>query len=244
LGLFGSAAEVYERYRPGYPDQVVTAVMTYAARSIRSALEVGAGTGKATRLFAGRGVHVTAIEPDPAMATVLTRSMKSSPVEIVLATFEDYRPERQFDLLFSAAAWHWTDPTNRWTRAADVLKPAGTLAIFGIPGDLADAELAAAVEMVECRSLSSVSLDRGQEWSVGQLAGMGLFADVDEQRLPAAVECSADDYVGRLATVSSYLQLDQPSRGEALRAVRKVLPKRVVLDETVELVLARRRPVD
>ena len=50
---FGSVAAAYERFRPGYPDALVDQVLTYAGRPVRTALEIGAGTGKATRAFAG-----------------------------------------------------------------------------------------------------------------------------------------------------------------------------------------------
>ena len=49
---FGAVASAYERYRPGYPDELVDEVLAYAGRPVRTALEVGAGTGKATRAFA------------------------------------------------------------------------------------------------------------------------------------------------------------------------------------------------
>ncbi|MGN6412653.1 hypothetical protein [Flexivirga sp.] len=43
---FGRAAAAYEKHRPEYPDEIVHLVREYAARPIRSALELGAGTGK------------------------------------------------------------------------------------------------------------------------------------------------------------------------------------------------------
>jgi len=52
---FGEIAEAYERFRAGYPVQLFDMVMAYAGQPARTALEIGAGTGKATRLFAQRG---------------------------------------------------------------------------------------------------------------------------------------------------------------------------------------------
>ncbi|MGW1675046.1 hypothetical protein [Streptomyces sp. NPDC002324] len=49
---FGVVAEAYERFRPGYPVELFDMVMAYAGHPVRTALEIGAGTGKATRLFA------------------------------------------------------------------------------------------------------------------------------------------------------------------------------------------------
>jgi len=51
---FGGVAEAYERFRPGYPMALVDMVMAYGGQPVRTALEFGAGTGKATRLFAQR----------------------------------------------------------------------------------------------------------------------------------------------------------------------------------------------
>ena len=60
---FGAAASAYERFRPGYPAQLVDTVLAYSDQPIRSALEIGAGTGKATRIFAERGIGAATIEP-------------------------------------------------------------------------------------------------------------------------------------------------------------------------------------
>ena len=70
---FGSVASAYERFRPGYPDELVDQVLAYAGHPVRTALEIGAGTGKATRVFARRGIAVTATEPDAAMLTELRK---------------------------------------------------------------------------------------------------------------------------------------------------------------------------
>lgn len=232
---FGAVAELYERYRPGYPDQVVDEVLRYAGRPVRSAVEVGAGTGKATRVFAGRGIEVTAVEPDPAMAGVLRRVVQGLPVTTVVTTYEEFAAGRRFDLLYAAAAWHWTDPATRWARAVGLLVPGGVVALFGRPGEPADPALAAAVEEVE----RTVLPDDGdlRHWSVEEAAGL---TDPVELALPATCELSAADHVGRLATVSAYLALAPGLRAETLRRVRAVLPDRVEIDGTVRLSLLRR----
>jgi hypothetical protein len=48
---FGAAAAAYERFRPGYPAELFDTVMRYARQPIRTALEIGAGTGKATAVL-------------------------------------------------------------------------------------------------------------------------------------------------------------------------------------------------
>ena len=130
-------AETYERFRPGYPDEVVDRTVRYADRPVRTAVEVGAGTGKATRAFASRGIDVTAVEPDPEMFSVLERETLGMPVTPVRSTYEEYDGPPA-DLLYAAAAMHWTAPETRWTHAADLLVPGGAAAVFGAEMRLAD----------------------------------------------------------------------------------------------------------
>src|SRR5690606_1374277 len=116
---FGAIADQYDRHRPDYPLQLVDDVV--ALLPGRQIVEIGAGTGKATALFAARGLAITAVEPDPAMANVL-RSRQSN-VRIEHGALESWTPDRPFDGLISAQAWHWTDPQTRWQRAASALGP-------------------------------------------------------------------------------------------------------------------------
>src|SRR5437588_9250645 len=70
---FGSAAALYDALRPSYPSELIDDVLALAGQPTR-ALEVGAGTGKATTLFAGRGVSVLALEPSAEMAALWRRN--------------------------------------------------------------------------------------------------------------------------------------------------------------------------
>lgn len=99
---FGAAAAAYERFRPGYPDELVDAVVAYAGRPVRTALEIGAGTGKATRAFAARGIAVTATEPDRVMLAELGKHVPAT-VVTVQASFEDLPLNPVYDLVFAAA---------------------------------------------------------------------------------------------------------------------------------------------
>jgi len=112
-------------------------VLAYAGRPVRTALEIGAGTGKATRVLARNGVVVTATDPDPAMLLELRRHVPDT-VTTVRAAFEDLPLTPAYDLVFAAASLHWTKPEGRWVRAAGMLAPGGIFASFGGQRELAD----------------------------------------------------------------------------------------------------------
>jgi SAM-dependent methyltransferase len=237
--LFGAIAESYERHRLGYPDELIDIALGYARRPVRTALEVGAGTGKATRLFAAHGIEVTALEPDTAMAQLLARETRGLPVTAIVTTFEAFHTESRFDMVYAAAAWHWTDRVTRWAKAVELLVPGGVLVLFGRPAELKDPDLFAAVEEIEKRVLPADSADM-HPWSIEEMAGADGLADVERQELRSVAMTTAEDFVARLATTSPYLRLAPEQRAEALRQVRAALPDQVSVDTTVEISLARR----
>jgi trans-aconitate methyltransferase len=124
---FGAVADAYERFRPGYPEALFHLVASYADGPLLTALEIGAGTGKATRLFARHGVEVTATEPDAAMLAELQRAALSN-VSTIPAAFEDLAPEQTYGLVYAAAALHWTRAEGRWPRVAAMLDEGGVFA--------------------------------------------------------------------------------------------------------------------
>lgn len=251
--LFGTAAESYERFRLGYPDEVVERTLAYAGRPVPSAVEVGAGTGKATRAFVSRGIDVVALEPDPDMFAVLERETAGMPVTPMLSTFEAYDgpPTR---LVYAAAAWHWTEPATRWTHAAELLVEGGVLAVFGGPMRLTDPGLHDAVVAV-CPALedASVQPDDGAtttgrhrpthwptHWPTQEMEDSGFFTDVEEHHLPRKVVVPKREYIGYLSTLSAYLVLEPVERVDVLRLVEEVVPAQVGLDLSVAMHLGRR----
>ena len=164
--MFGDVAELYERARPSYPDELVDDVIALSGlgRSGR-ALEVGAGTGKATRLFAARGVAVHAVEPSAAMAAVAREVCAGYPdVTIEEKDFEGFDPAGQaFRLLFSAQAWHWVSPEVRYVKAHEALEPGGLLAAFWNRPHWGTSPLRA--ELLEAYRRAGAALDSDGGWT-------------------------------------------------------------------------------
>ncbi|MEU4366466.1 class I SAM-dependent methyltransferase [Micromonospora chersina] len=244
---FGTMAEAYERFRPGYPAAVFDTVLTYAGRPPRTALEIGAGTGKATRLFAGRGVTVTATEPDGAMLAELRRHVPAG-VRTVRAAFEDLRPGERYGLVYAAAALHWTKPEGRWSRVAALLEPGGVFASFGGPVRLADPAVEEAVRAARAPFLASDDIpspdgtppEQDMQWPGTELQRSEWFADVRQSVIGRRETMTARDYVGLLSTVSAYLVLPAAEREEVYRRIMLVLPEAVEIAADITVHLARR----
>ena len=246
---FGAVAEAYERFRPGYPDELADLILGYAGQPVGAALEIGAGTGKATRLFARRGIAVTATEPDAGMLAELRRQVPAD-VRTVRAAFEELRPGERYGLVYAAAALHWTDPDGRWPRVAALLEPGGVFASFGGPVQPADPAVAEAVRVARAPFLDSDDVpspdgtppEHAMQWPGTELQQSEFFSDVRQVVVARRVSVSARDYVGYLSTVSAYLQLPVPAREQAFDRIERVLPRAVELSADIVVHLARREP--
>jgi SAM-dependent methyltransferase len=243
---FGSVASAYERFRPGYPDELVDEVLAYASRAVRTALEIGAGTGKATRVFARRGIAVTATDPDQAMLRELRKHVPEA-VATVQATFEDLPLTPVYDLVFAAASLHWTEPDHRWSRVAAMLKRDGIFASFGGQMHLADSDVKRAVWAARSQFLADDEVPppdgtpagSPMQWPGTELAQSDQFTDVRQTSIERRATISARDYVGHLSTISAYLELPDPVREHVLGRILEVLPQRVTLVADITLHLAR-----
>ncbi len=247
--VFGEVADEYDRIRPGYPAELVEDILTYARLAEAPALEVGAGTGKATVLFAARGVTLTAVEPDPAMAAVLERRVAGLPqVTITVSSFEDHVPDQPFGLLFSAQAWHWADPAVRWEKAAAALAPGGALALFWNFHHLKDPDAAAGVLAAHQRYAPHITPDThpvedtwlATSWPQVELEARSEFGDLSARLYRSERTLSGADYVAYLSTQSAYLMLDDTARADLFAALKDPLGEQVTLSVGTALHLARR----
>ena len=245
---FGAVAEAYERFRPGYPVELFDMVMTYAGRPVQTALEIGAGTGKATRLFAQRGVMVTATDPDGAMLAELRRHVPAN-VKTVQAAFEDLRPGESYGLVYAAAALHWTRPEGRWSRMAALLEQGGVFASCGGPVQLADPAVEEAVRAARAPFLESDEVPSPDgtlpghdvQWPGTELQRSEWFADVRQSVIERRLTMGARDYVGHLSTVSAYLELPISEQEQVYSRIMQVLPETVEIAADIIVHLARRR---
>jgi SAM-dependent methyltransferase len=146
-----SIAGLYDEYRPEYPQELVDCIIALSRLPEGGRiLEVGSGTGKATRLFARRGYTIDCIEPGRNLAAVAARNLQEySQVSFEITLFEEWQEQlAAFDLVISAKAFHWVPGEIGYPKAARSLKPGGSLALFWNMQAGLDGQIAAELEDV------------------------------------------------------------------------------------------------
>lgn len=240
---FGSVAALYDRARPSYPSALVDDVLEFAgANQGDRAVEVGAGTGKATALFASRGLRILGLEPSAEMAAIARdRLAGHEDVAIEEVEFERWRPERGFRLLFSAQAWHWVNPEFRYTRAREALVKGGALAVFwsrprwescALRDELADAYRRTAPELGAGNSGPGPMHPGVQappawwgDWT-RELRGAVGFERPEPRSYSWSEDYSSEQYVELLQTHSDHIVLADAHRHTLLDAVATVIDRR------------------
>jgi SAM-dependent methyltransferase len=137
--------EDYERGRPGWPPAVVRIAGLPPAATV---LDLGAGTGKLTRLLLPAFARVVAVEPAEAMRGLL---MALCPGAEVLSGTGHEIPlvNASVDAVFAAQAFHWFDDQRAVDEIARVLHPGGALVLmWNLPAGPWEPSTSAAEELL------------------------------------------------------------------------------------------------
>lgn len=253
---FDAVAAAYDRARPDYPQATFERIVSYAGitNSPGDLLEIGTGTGKATRPLAALGHRIVCIEPGVNLARVASANLADCPsVSVLVTSFEDWVPDPglSFQLAFAAQAFHWIDPTIRLRKVASLLRPDGVLAVFGNSHSIASELLAEAIQAAYRRHAPTLAQrDNAKTWYgspdspvADELAASDHFADVDFHAANWTRELSPDAYCDLAATYSDHSTLPASQRQVLLEAIADAINQRgdsIQLLYTTALFLARR----
>lgn len=153
---FGSAAGSYESGRPNYPSEAVEWMLqpVRGAQHLPRVADVGAGTGKLTRVVAALGAEVVAIEPDPDMLAVLHEAVPAVPTFVGTAERMPL-PDASVDAVVLGQAWHWVDVEAASVEAGRVIRSGGVL---GLVWNLRDESVPWVARMTKIMHGSSAEL--------------------------------------------------------------------------------------
>ena len=130
--VFGTDVAGYHAARIGYPAGLYDAIAARTGGNGGVALEIGPGTGLATRDILDRlnPARLVAVEADPALAVHLAEAIDDPRLTVVAQGFVESWIDGPFDLACSAAAFHWLEPEPAFARLRGLLRPGATLALW------------------------------------------------------------------------------------------------------------------
>jgi SAM-dependent methyltransferase len=247
---FDQIANVYKAARPDYPEALIDDVLSYAdLKQSDRILDVGCGTGQATRSFANRGFPILAIDPGPEMLRAAREVLAGfSSVEFLETTFEAWPANPgEFRLIIAAQAWHWVSPEIRFAKAAEALSPDGSLAVFGhVPVGLPAPVLA---------QFKDIYLRRTGKWDpppeswylpIGPFRGWfddsRLFGPVEHRQYSWKWRHTTSSYQDFLRTKSEHRMMETSQREGMIDEIAKVIDDEggnLTVDYETHLYIAR-----
>jgi SAM-dependent methyltransferase len=219
---FDRVADEYERTRPSYPAEVLDLLPLGADVSV---LDLGAGTGKLTRVLAARYRDVTAVEPLANMRAMLERAVPG--ITALPGSAEQIPLDvASLDGVFAAQAFHWFDKPVALAEIVRVLRPGGVFAIVwnGPNEELPDPLPAAFRDAV--KELHDAAMRRWEdepEWE-DLLRDSRLFSEVhDRSSVPHDHVLDRGGILDNLHSVSWIASRDD--RGELVARLGELLPE-------------------
>lgn len=123
---FTGRADLYEKFRPNYPDALID--FLYENAQCDTVADIGAGTGKFTRCLLKKPWNITAVEPNADMQEKL---LNIKGITVVNAPAENTGlAEHSVGLVTVAQAFHWFDEQLFKTECKRILTENGKLAII------------------------------------------------------------------------------------------------------------------
>ncbi len=245
---FGKLSGTYDEVRPDYPQELVSDVLKIPrVPSGGRILEIGTGTGKATKPFAERGYEITALDiSEEQMGIARNNLSQFSNIKYIVSAFEQADlPANCFDLVFAAQAFHWIDPEMGYKKASKVLKERGYSAFFS-NFQAKNAELEQQVRKLYtkyCPDYPGADEYGTLRILQKQFEGSGLFGNAERKTYMRDIEYSREKYLGLVSSFSWVSTLPQDKRVLFFRELEKLIgdQKRLSVPTESILLIARKK---
>ena len=249
--LFDKGVKEYDKFRPDYPEELFADIINYSKITNESAiLEIGCGTGQATKSFIDKNFNVLAIELGENLAEFTKKKFKN--YNNFLITNRDYMDfelkEECADLIFAATSFHWLPEDLALDKIKSELKLGGTLALFWnhpYPNRDDDETNLVNKKVYEKhrgkKDLKEFSLP-DTEAKLNLLKKHG-FVNVTSKIYKRVRTLETEEYIGLIRTYSDHLALPKKKQKEFETDMRKAINSvggKINIYDTIDLYLAKK----
>jgi ubiquinone/menaquinone biosynthesis C-methylase UbiE len=218
---FTRGAAAYERGRPDYPtDAVALMAEQLGLRAGATVVDVGAGTGKLSRLLAGTGARVIAVEPVAAMRDQFRRVLPD--ITILDGAAETIAlADGAADAITAAQAFHWFANAKALAEMHRVLKAGGRLGLIWNKRDIAAGWVKDVWALID-RAKHGAPSHRTDRWKKAFDEFQG-FRPISEKSFDYTQKVDFELLTDRIASTSFVANMDEVQRARLLREVREVI---------------------
>lgn len=218
---FQGVADSYERGRPGYPEQAVR----YLIRALKAGpnstiVDLGAGTGKFSRLLLRTGVRVIAVEPVEGMRRKLKMSFPGIEVLAGMAEAIPLPPATAHSIV-CAQAFHWFKGSLALPEIHRVLKPRGRLGLIWNVKDESTHWVERLTKIIN-RYEGETPRYKSGRWKQA-FNHSRLFSIFQQRQFRFVQQGTVETILDRIASISFVSVLPEPSRRKVLKDVRELL---------------------
>lgn len=249
---FNEDAANYDKWRPAYCAELFRDIIAYSRMGQGGkVIEIGLGTGQATRPFLETGCELAAIELGADLAEYSQLKFREHKnFRVHNTTFEEFTgPDESADLIYSATAFHWIPEDVGYSKVRELLKKGGTVALFWNRPFAAreDDELHQHIQRIYQQYRPSntklIEHDTEKYQAISQNLRTYGFKDIQFKLYHLTRSFSSADYIALLNTYSDHRSMPSAIKEPFEEEIRAAIMKSgdvLTIYDTIDLHLGRK----
>lgn len=255
---FDTVASTYEKLRPGYTDDLYKMLFEYSAVDNSSyVVEIGIGGGQATLPILKTGCIFTAVEYGENFSKLCEKKFENyKNFSVITGKFENISfPDCQYNLVYSASAFHWIPENIGYQKVYSMLKHGGAFARFANHPyrDKGNPDLSKEIDKLYSKyyyeyydkDIKKNETEYSEEQAVerAKIAEKYGFADIRHAMFYRTRTFLAKEYIKLLGTYSDHIAIEETIRTEFFAKIEETINQyggTLTLYDTIDLQLARK----